>query len=308
MQYYPPGRGFLDLRKAINQTYFHEKSSTENIYITSGGMNALYLVYRTLKVEKVFTPAFFWGAYTNLFKITDIPHYYYNSYDELYDNPEKFKNSSIIICDPNNPLGDKFDDDKLIETLKKLQKYNITVVWDSPYRRLFYDEADTMYARLLEFDNLIITESFSKSVGLSGQRLGFMHCSNKEFNEEFAIRLLFSGNGVNVFSQLLVEKILNTEQGRVAAKNFHQKTVADIKTNIKYLMDNNLLAKEFYDDSTPMGIFVIVNKSTEELLVKNIGSVPLNYFTFKDDIDVNKYSRICVSVPSADFKRFFEGK
>lgn len=305
MQYYPQGKGFIELRDAINKSYFHSKSTTENIFITAGGMNALYLTYRTLDVEKVYTPAFFWGAYTNLFKITKIPHSYYESYNELYENPEKFKNSSIIICDPNNPLGDKFDDEKLIDTVRLLQKYNVTIVWDSPYRRLFHDETDDIYERLLEFDNLIITDSFSKSIGLSGQRLGFMHCKNSDFNEEFSIRLLFSGNGVNAFAQWAVERILTSPEGKKAALNFRNKTVNDITKNINFLRKNGFLAEEFYKETTPVGIFVMVKLSYNKLLEHKIGSVPLHYFTFKKDIDTTKFSRVCVSVPNNDFKKFF---
>lgn len=306
MQHYPQGKGDIGLRNAVNDNYFHGKTSPENIFITAGGMNALYLTYRTLHVERVFTPAFFWGAYTNLFKICKIEHSYYESYDDLYENPEKYKNSSVIICDPNNPLGDKFDDEKLIETVRRLEKQNVVVVWDSPYRRLFFDdEKDTVYERLLEFDNLIVTESFSKSVGLSGQRLGFMHCKNREFNDEFAIRLLFSGNGVNAFAQWLVELILTTDEGKKAGAAFKEKTTGDIRENIDFLRKKGFLAEEFYQNSDPLGIFVMVNKSYEELLEKNIGSVPMNYFTLKTDIDTNKYSRVCVSVPKEDFNRFW---
>ncbi len=306
MQYYPNNKGLPELTEAINKTYFGDKTKTENIFITAGGMNALYLTYRTLDVKKVFTPAFFWGAYTNLFKICKIPHEYYESYNELYENPEKFKNSSIIICDPNNPLGDKFDDEKLIETVGLLEKHNVTVVWDGPYRKLFYDETDNIYERLLEFDNLIITDSFSKSVGLSGQRLGFMHSKNAEFNEEFSIRLLFSGNGINMFAQWAVERILTTPEGKKAALNFRTKTVLDIAKNIEFLKNHGFLAEEFYKDSSPLGIFVIINLNYEQLLEYNIGSVPLNYFTLKKNIDTNKYARICVSVPNEKFEYFFK--
>lgn len=305
MQHYPQGKGHAGLRNAVNDNYFHGKASAENIFITAGGMNALYLTYRALDVKKVFTPAFFWGAYTNLFKICKIEHSYYESYDDLYENPEKYKDASVIICDPNNPLGDKFDDEKLIDTIRLLEKYNVVVVWDSPYRRLFFeDEKDTIYERLLEFDNLIVTESFSKSVGLSGQRLGFMHCKNNDFNNEFAIRLLFSGNGVNAFAQWLVELILTTEEGKKAGEAFKEKTCSDIKENISFLREKGFLAEEFYEKSDPMGIFVMVNKSYDKLLERNIGSVPVNYFTLRNDID--KYARICVSVPTEEFKRFFE--
>ena len=306
IQYYAHSKGMPALRKAVNSEYFGNKTSDENIFITAGGMHALSLVFQTLDVETVYTHSFYWGAYTNSLKIAGKEQLFYESFEEILSTPEKFNNAALIICDPNNPTGSKTDDAKLFEVLDVLSKQNTTVIWDGPYRRLFYDNTDDLYQKLLNYDNVIITESFSKSIGLSGQRIGLMHSCNPDFKDEFAVRLLYSGNGINAFAQILVEKILTTEEGKNAAKNFKEKTVNDITENIKLLREKGILAEEFYQNETPVGIFVIVNKSFKELKAKNIGSVSLNYFTKRKDIDVEKYSRICVSVPKEDFRRFFE--
>ncbi|NOZ34998.1 MAG: pyridoxal phosphate-dependent aminotransferase [Chlorobi bacterium] len=306
LQYYPHSKGMVPLRKAINNEFFAGKASEENIYVTSGGMNALSLVFQTIEIETFYTNSFYWGAYSNALKIAGKNQFFYNDFDDLKTNFKKYDNGTVIICDPNNPTGSKTDDNQLFEILDLFSKQNTAVIWDGPYRRLFYDNTDNLYQKLLTYDNVIITESFSKSIGLSGQRIGFMHCKNQVFNEEFAVRLLYSGNGINAFAQILVEKILSTPEGKKAAEDFKTKTVADITENIKLLKNKKLLVEEFYGNKTPVGIFVIVNKSFNELKEKNIGSVPLNYFTKRKDIDVENYSRICVSVPKNDFRLFFE--
>ncbi len=305
LQYYPHSKGMLPLRKAINEEFFGKKASVENIYITSGGMNSLSLVFQTLDIANVYTHSFYWGAYTNALKIAGKQQLFYNDFEYLKENYKDFNNSAIIICDPNNPTGSKANDEDLIEIIDLFSKQNTTVIWDGPYRRLFYDETDTLYQELLKYNNVIITESFSKSIGLSGQRIGFMHSNNKAFNDEFAVRLLYSGNGINAFAQLLVEKILTTPEGKKAASDFKQETTEAIAENISLLKQKKLLPKEFYKEETPVGIFVIVNKTFEELKENKIGSVPLNYFTKRTDIDVEKYSRICVSVPKEKFQEFF---
>ncbi|NPA67072.1 MAG: pyridoxal phosphate-dependent aminotransferase [Chlorobi bacterium] len=306
LQYYPHSKGMPALRAAINKEFFAGKTSGDNIFVTAGGMNALALVFQTLAVETVYTHSLYWGAYTNALKIAGKKQEFYADFNFLKSNYKTFDNAAVIICDPSNPSGSKADDKELFEILDLLGSQNTTVIWDSPYRRLFFDNTDSLYQKLLGYGNVIITESFSKSIGLSGQRIGFMHCKNTGFNEEFAVRLLYSGNGINAFAQILVEKILSTPEGKKAAYDFKKKTVADITENIKLLKDKKLLAEEFYESGTPVGIFVIVNKSFDELKERNIGSVPLSYFTKRNDIDTEKYSRICVSVPKDDFKRFFE--
>ena len=117
---------------------------------------------------------------------------------------------------------------------------------------------------------------------------------------------MFATNGINAFAQILVHKLLTSPEGIKAANEFKKKTVNDIQLNIKYLEENNILAKQFYEDTKPIGIFVIVNKSEKELLDNYIGSVSLSYFTRTQKEEANKYARICVSVPYEQFKKFFD--
>ena len=154
-------------------------------------------------------------------------------------------------------------------------------------------------------ENVIINESFSKSVGLSGQRIGFIFNANTGLMEELAIRLMYATNGINGFAQKLVSLLLTTPEGKKAVTNFKKITVSGIKRNINFLTKKRFLAEEFYKKSTPTGIFVIVNKTQEELLEHHIGSVSLGYFTKLKPVLGNKYARISVSVSSDKFERFF---
>ena len=301
---YPQNSGLPELKSAINKSFFNNEIEEENVFVTAGGMNALDLIFKTLDCEKVFLPEFYWGAYANIMKINKVENDTYFSFDELKDF--KHENSAVIICDPNNPIGNKYDDKMLLELVENLNNNNVTVIWDSPYRKLFYEEGDNFYSKLSKFENVIIAESFSKSIGLSGQRLGFVHSLNKEFNTEFNINLLYVTNGINAFAQVLVENILVTPQGKTAAKNFRSKTIEDMNKNIGLLRSKGLLAEHFYQDSTPVGIFVIVNKSEEELLESKIGSVGLSYFTKTSKDFAKEYSRICIAVPSNEFKIYFD--
>ncbi len=305
MQFYPPNRGRIDLRKAINDSYFSGKSSAENIFITQGATGALSLSFEILNIDKVVLPRFYWGAYVNLLAVKQVHYETYNDFEFLKHHAGKLKHSAVIICEPNNPLGNKHNDADLIEVIDLLNQNGTVVIIDSPYRRVFFDETDTFYSSLLGKENVIIIESFSKSFGLSGQRIGFIHSQNQEFFEEFNIRLLYATNGINGFSQELVYQLLTSPQGKKAVNDFKTKTVKDIQQNIQFLRKNNLLAEDFYKNSKPTGIFVIVKRSQEELLKYNIGSVDLDYFT-DDKFAAKGFARICVSVPHEKFKRFFE--
>lgn len=306
IQVYPANSGSFKLKTAINKYYFQNNTKVENLFVTAGGVNALDLIFKTLDNDQLFLPEFYWGAYVNIAKINKLKTNTYLSFDDLLEHKETFKNASVLICDPNNPIGNKYDDAMLLSLVSELDKNGTTIIWDSPYRKLFTKDDDDFYAKLIQFKNVIIAESFSKSLGLSGQRIGFVHSSNSDFNTTFNINLLYATNGINGFAQVLVEKLLTTKEGQIAANNFRKKTVSEMKVNIDYLKKKGFLAEEFYQNSTPVGIFIIVNKSEEELLKHKIGSVGLYYFTKSNKKIVNKYSRLCIAVPHQDLVSYFD--
>jgi aspartate/methionine/tyrosine aminotransferase len=306
IQVYPGSKGKIELRNAINKEYFNNKADTDNIIITGGGISGLDICLQNIDIDEILLPPFFWGTYTQLCNLRKIPYTCYTDYDSLKQNADKLKNKAVIICDPGNPLGEKYPDNLLLEVMKTLNNTGATVLFDSPYRRLFYDKTDVFYQKLLTLENVIIIESFSKSLGLSGQRVGFLHNANKIFIDEALLRILYATNGINAFAQILVTKLLTTLQGIDAVTFFKEKTVSDIKANIRFLKDNNLLANELYRQTEPVGIFTVINKSPEELFQNRIGSVGLDYFIKDNFIDIDKYSRILVSYPHKKFVSFFK--
>jgi aspartate/methionine/tyrosine aminotransferase len=306
IQAYPPALGRPDLKEAINNVYFGNKAAVENIVVTGGSTTGLDITFQILDIEKIYIPSYYWTTYDEIAIIRNKQNDIYTDYDELRENLASLKKSAVIICDPSNPIGDKYDDAQLLELVKLLHHNGTIVILDSPYRRLFFDDSDTFYQELMSLENVIIIESFSKSVGLSGQRIGFIHSLNHDFNDEFGVRLVAATNGINTFAQILVQKLLATEEGIKAVDEFKRRTVNDIRLNIQYLEKNKLLAQQFYRKSKPMGIFVVVNQSEEELLKHFIGSVSLHYFTRTHQAEAKHFARICVSVPHEEFKAFFD--
>ncbi len=314
IQVYPPNEGTIELREAINQEYFAGKSNVENIAITPGGMSSIDLPVQILDLDTLYFSKFFWGSYNKLCTIRGVKSETFedlNSFVALVKNFKKnkittSKKFAVLLCDPNNPVGDKMDDAGMMSNIKALNDMGVIVIFDSPYRRIFYDTSDTFFQELLNLSNVIITESFSKTMGLSGQRIAFIHSTNKEFNDELNIRLLYAFNGINTFAQELVWKLLTTPEGKKAVSVFKSKTVEDLKRNIQYLNDHNLLVEKLYKYNKPVGIFSVINISEEELLKHHIGSVSMIYFTNDKNDEARATSRICVSVPHEKFKLFFD--
>jgi aspartate aminotransferase len=303
-QVYPPVQGWPDLRKQINASFFDNRASSEKIFITAGGMNGLSLVLQTIATDEVYLPAYYWGAYSNILKICRKNCGFYENIPWLLDNPETVNNKAVIICDPNNPLGNKYPDELILSVIQKLQAQNTTVILDTPYRMLFCDSS--LYEQTVGYENVILIESFSKSMGLSGQRIGFVYSANENFTREFEILLLYNTNGINIFAQKLVYLLLSTSEGQQAVNAFKEKSKYEIQKNLQYLKQKKLIGEELYDDSDVIGIFVAVNKSEEELLKKRIGSVSMQFFTQRYKNETENFSRICVAIDHNRFLNFFQ--
>ena len=94
-----------------------------------------------------------------------------NSMLSLISNQTKL----IFIANPNNPTGTLLSDDDVYSFLKKVP-YNIPVVLDQAYFE-YLNIDDQAISWLNEFENLIISRTFSKAYGLAGLRVGYSICS-----------------------------------------------------------------------------------------------------------------------------------
>ncbi|MBQ7901831.1 MAG: pyridoxal phosphate-dependent aminotransferase, partial [Clostridia bacterium] len=91
---------------------------------------------------------------------------------------------AIIINSPNNPSGVVFSPEtikKLAEILNAAQeKYNreIFIIADEPYRELVYDDSTIVPFIPNYYNNTIVCYSFSKSLSLPGERIGYILVPN----------------------------------------------------------------------------------------------------------------------------------
>ncbi len=305
IQAYPGSNGKMELRAAINQEYFNNLADLNHILITGGGISGLDISIQNLDVTEIVLPRFFWGTYAQLCHLRKMRFSCYPSYEFLMELAKSFVGKAVVICDPGNPLGEKHNDNQLLQLIQALDRAGVVVLFDSPYRRLFFDSSDTFYQQLMQLEHVIIIESFSKSVGLSGQRIGFLYSNSQSFNQEAALRLTYATNGINSFAQILVTKLLETEVGKKAVSAFKKHTTTHIEKNIQFLIEMGLLANEYYHSAKPCGIFAVVKRSPEELFQKRIGSVGLNYFVKEPFAGIAKLSRVLVSYPHEKFVSFF---
>lgn len=85
----------------------------------------------------------------------------------------------IYIANPNNPTGSYLSKKEIRDLMFKIPK-NVIVVIDGAYAEYVEkDDYDSNFSLVSEYENIIITRTFSKVYGLAGIRLGWCYASPK---------------------------------------------------------------------------------------------------------------------------------
>ena len=83
----------------------------------------------------------------------------------------------IYIANPNNPSGSYLSKNEIRDLMSKIPK-NVVVVLDGAYAEYVMEkDYDIDFSLVGEFENIILTRTFSKAYGLAGIRLGWCYAS-----------------------------------------------------------------------------------------------------------------------------------
>lgn len=188
---YMSNAGFESVRAAVAEN-LNKKHGTSfnagNIMMTVGAAGGLNVIFKTLlnPGDEVITFAPFFGEYRNYVKNYDGELVVVSPNTETFQpNLAEFeekitaKTKAVIINTPNNPTGVVYSEETLTalgEILEKKQAEfgtDIYIVSDEPYRELVYDGAFVPYVTKY-YRNTIVGYSFSKSLSLPGERIGYL--------------------------------------------------------------------------------------------------------------------------------------
>jgi aspartate/methionine/tyrosine aminotransferase len=288
LQQYSGNDGYSELINTIKSEF----SLNDHLIITPGGMGALDLIINSLEDKEFWIPNLHWGSWNKILKT-------HNKEIKTFDdfNLDDFRPNSgvIMLCLPSNPTGYYPEDSEIKRLLEYTKSKDITVILDLPYYHLFNDNKNLS----LNYDNVIVLSSFSKSIGLSGYRIGYISTKNEELYKTLRIRSLYKYNSISTIPQIIINDLLIEKK---SINNYKKITVDSIEKNIKFLKDNNLLFDSY--PKTPIGPFAVVNIDYDTLIKYKISSVPLNKFSITNNYD--GLSRISVAVEHSLFLKYFK--
>ena len=154
----------------------------------------------------------------------------------------------IFIANPNNPTGTLLSNEEIYSFLNQVPEH-IPVVLDQAYFE-YIDKEDHAISWLKEFDNLIITRTFSKAYGLAGLRVGYSICSASISDYINRVREPFNVNHTAQIAAIaaLADDEYLKESIKVNADGYEQLKIGFNQFELEYIPSSaNFIAVRFND-------------------------------------------------------------
>ena len=263
--------GYEDVRQAVADSLngrFGTSFSARNITMTVGAAGGLNVILKALlnPGDEVIVFAPYFGEYRS----------YVNNYDgvlvEISPNTEDFqpkldefeakitpKTRAVIVNTPNNPTGVVYSEATIRAMAaileKKQEEYgtDIYLISDEPYRELAYDGVEVPYLTKY-YANTVVGYSYSKSLSLPGERIGYLVIPDEASDSETLI------SAVNVATRILGFVNAPTLQQKVVKACLNEKTDISFYDRNRETLYNGL--KELgFSCIRPEGAFYLFVKS-----------------------------------------------
>ena len=271
---YMSNAGFEDVRQTIAESLnrrFDTKFSAKNLIMTVGAASGLNVILKTIlnpgEEVIVFAPYFLeYGAYVRNYDgiLVEVSPDTTTFQPNLAEFEQRItpKTRAVIVNTPHNPTGVVYSEEtikKLSANLEAKQKEFGTVIYlisDEPYRELAYDGVEVPYLTKY-YNNTVVGYSYSKSLSLPGERIGYLVIPDEADGSEELIS---------------AATIANRTLGCVNAPSLIQKVVAkcvDAKTDLAAYDKNrqalyNGLKECGFECIKPQGAFYLFVKSPVE--------------------------------------------
>lgn len=271
---YMPNAGYPDVRAKI-ASYMKKETgvdfTADNIIMVTGAAAGLSITMDSIlnPGDEVIVIAPFFGEYKGyvgnfggkIVPVLSIPGTFQLDIDAI-EKAVTDKTKAIILNSPNNPSGAVYDEDSLkklniaLEAAEKKIGHPIYVVSDEPYVKIVYDGVKVPAISSI-FKNSIVVNSFSKSLALPGERIGYV-----------AVNPAIEGADVLMNALIFCNRTL----GFVNAPGLFQKVVAEHLDDVAGLEAykerrdelHKILIDTGYECEMPKGAFYLFAKSPIE--------------------------------------------
>ncbi len=240
---YTSAAGDATLREAVANNInerFLAKTTADNIYITCGAAASLTITLGALCCEDdeviAFAPyfpeykVFCEGAGAKFVAVDADTVSFQINFDDFCKKIGP-NTKAVIINSPNNPSGAVLTEDTIVRLCEICRQksteycHPIYIIADEPYRELVY-ESDAFVPYIMNYyDNCVVCYSFSKSLSLPGERIGYIAvCPRCEFASDVFAGVCGAGRALGyVCAPSLLQKTIAKNLGAVCDIDAYRK-------------------------------------------------------------------------------------
>jgi threonine-phosphate decarboxylase len=211
-----------ECKRAKKEISHYFEIDYENIILSNGSTELIYLIVQTLKPKKALIPFPTFCEYERALNNSNVSINFYKlkekqeflvSLDEII--PQLAGIDLVFLCNPNNPIGTFLPKKEMLTLVKEVQRRKIFLVLDEAFIDLY--EEDSLIKEVKNYDHLIVLRSLTKFYGLPGLRIGFAASSPKLIKRLEAQKIPWS---VNCLAQIAVREMLRDEKFISKSKSF----------------------------------------------------------------------------------------
>lgn len=225
---YTATSGIVELKEAIAKKLHDDNGlnyGTKNIIISTGAKQSLANVFMAIlnPGDEVIIPVPYWVSYPELVKLSDgVPVFietkkendFKVTYDELKSVLSE-NTKAIVINSPNNPTGTVYSKKDLEVIAKFAEENDLIIISDEIYEKLIYGkEKHISIASLSEdaFKRTVVINGFSKAYAMTGWRIGYAACYDKELIKVMNNVQSHMTSNTNSIAQFAALEALNGDQ------------------------------------------------------------------------------------------------
>ena len=269
---YMPNSGFTDVRNSVAAKIKKEHQldlDGNSVVMTCGAAGGMNIIMKTILDpgdEVIVIKPFFaeYGFYISnhqgvMVQVESSPDFSIN-----IDNIKKVitdKTRAVIINSPNNPTG-KIYTESDIENLAALLSSKtpsgrpIFLVSDEPYREIVYDGKKASPV-LSKYKNTFVVSSYSKSLSLPGERIGYVAVNPQMTDHDLVM------GGLNLSNRILGFVNAPALMQRIVSQLNNVSVAVDVYKKRRDLFINGL-REAGYSFSDPEGAFYLFVKTPSD--------------------------------------------
>lgn len=233
---YAPAAGLPELRTAVASRYradYGSSFATEEVAITVGGKQALYLACRSLlgPGDEMVIPTPHWPTFSECVRLAGAKPVLVPAREKdgfavtarLVTKGLTSKTKAVLVNSPSNPTGAVIAAEEMRKILALAKRRKFTVIYDDTYAALSYGPGGPLRLeglREIAPDRLVVLGTVSKTYCMTGFRVGWV-LGPKALVDACAAFVSHSTQGSATFAQVAAAEALNGPQelvGRLRAE------------------------------------------------------------------------------------------